>query len=46
MRYSSIKNAVTPRDQNPPALMSNLASGLVFADLKSNFSLSSGCRRG
>ena len=29
------KNAGTLRDQNPPTLMSNRASGLVFADLKS-----------
>ena len=40
------KSAVTLRDQNPPTLMSNRASGLVFADLKSTLSLSSGWRCG
>ena len=36
------KNAFTPRDQNPPTFISNLASSLVFADLKEKVSLSSG----
>ena len=40
------KNAVTPRDQNLPAFISNLASGLVMAVLRSNRSLSSGWRCG
>ena len=40
------KNAVTPLAQNPPALMSNLASELVTALLKWNRSLSRGWRRG
>ena len=39
------KNAVTPRDQNPP-FMSSLASGLVVVVLRSNLSLSRGCKRG
>ena len=36
------KNAVTPRVQKPPALMSSRASGLVLVDLRSKRSLSSG----
>ena len=40
------KNAVTPRDQNPPALKSSLASGLVTALLRLNRSLSRGCSCG
>ena len=39
MRYSDIKNAVTPRDQKPPALKSSLASGLVTVLLRLNQSL-------
>ena len=40
------KNAVTPRDQKPPALKSSLASGLVTALLRLNRSLSRGCSCG
>ena len=40
------KNAVTPRDQKPPALKSSLASGLVTAVLRLNRSLSRGCSCG
>ena len=40
------KNAVTPRDQNPPAFMSSLASGFVVVVLRPNLSLSRGCKRG
>ena len=37
-RHSYIKNAVFPRVQNPPALMSSRASGLVFVELRSKCS--------
>ena len=37
------KNAVTPRDQKPPALKSSLASGLFTALLRLNRSFSRGC---
>ena len=40
------KNAVTPRDQKPPALKSSLASGLVTALLRLNRSLFRGCSCG
>ena len=40
------KNAVTPRDQKLPAFRSSLASELVFADLSSNTSFSTGIRCG
>ena len=30
----NLKNAFTPRDQNPPAFISSLAYSLVLADLK------------
>ena len=40
------KNAVTLLDQNPPAFMSSLASGLVVVVLRSNLSVSMGCKRG
>ena len=40
------KNAVTSRDQKPPALKSSLASGLVTALLRLNRSLSRGCSCG
>ena len=40
------KNAVTPRDQKPPAFMSSLASGLITALLRLNRSLSRGCSCG
>ena len=44
--HSYIKNAVFPRVQNPPALMSSRASGLVFVELRSKCSLSNGIRCG
>ena len=45
-RHSYIKNTVFPRVQNPPALMSSRASGLVFVELRSKCSLSNGIRCG
>ena len=40
------KNAVTPRDQKPPALKSSLACGLVTALLRLNRTLLRGCSCG
>ena len=40
------KNAVTPRDQKPPALKSSPVSGLVTALLRLNHSLFRGCSCG
>ena len=40
------KNAVTPRDQKPPALKSSLACGLVTVLLRLNHSLLRGCSCG
>ena len=42
----TLKNAVTPRDQNPPALKSSLACRLVTVLLRLNHSLLRGCSCG